>query len=235
MTTINAPLPTDTIDKGDALARLRDLISERGLVAGDRLPPERALIEGLGVTRTSLRNALERLENEGLIWRHVGKGTFIADPSDREPMAPAMSVFKEQLTPMRVMRARLCIEPALAREAAINASAQAINRLKHEQDLARRATSWEQYEAQDDRVHRAVAEASDNILLVSVFDRLNDVRRAVGWSQVVRATARPDPTHGSFAEHERLIDAIQDRDPAAAQEAMRAHIVSVSSRIFGDL
>ena len=45
-----------------------------------RLPPERELMDNLGMTRTTLRRALEVLEREGAIWRHVGKGTFVAKP-----------------------------------------------------------------------------------------------------------------------------------------------------------
>ena len=218
----------------DALDGLRRLIGEEGYGAGDRLPPERELIRRFGVTRTVMRRALETLENEGIIWRHVGKGTFVAETGTPLPETPGPAIDR-QLTPVRAMRARLCLEPAIAREAAINASAEAIARLERAQARARAATSWKEYEACDDRFHRAVAEASDNILLVRLFDQMNQARRAVGWSHVVRDTARPSPDHRSFAEHDAILAAIAGRDAAGAQDAMRAHIGSVSARLFGDL
>ena len=56
-----------------------------------------------------------------MIWRHVGKGTFIAGGSPQAPTS-AMVELGRQLTPFRMMRARMAIEPAIAREAAVNAS-----------------------------------------------------------------------------------------------------------------
>jgi DNA-binding FadR family transcriptional regulator len=140
-----------------------------------------------------------------------------------------------QLTPVRMMRARLCIEPAIAREAAINASAEALARINAAKDRAAAAASWAEYEEQDDRFHRAVAEASDNIMLVALFDQLNNVRRTVAWGNVVRESTRPPSGHSSFGEHDRIAAAIAAHDPQTAQEAMRRHIGSVSARLFGEV
>jgi len=73
------------------------------------------------------------------------------------------------------------------------------------------------------------------VLLVSLFDHLNQVRRAVAWRQVVRHTDKPTRSHTSFTEHDQILDAIVQRDPAAAHDAMRDHLKSVSNRLFGDV
>lgn len=221
-------------DREDAAATLRGFIAEGGYGPGDRLPAERALIGRLGLSRATLRKGLDALEREGRIWRHVGKGTFVASATGG-PLAGGFGALGQQLTPVRMMRARLCIEPAIAREAAINASAGAITRLRLARDRAVAATSWADYEAQDDLFHRAIAEASDNLLLLALFDQLNRVRRAVATGSVVRETARPPQDHSSFAEHDRIAEAVAARDPAAAQDAMRRHIGSVSARLFGEV
>ena len=57
-----------------ALIQLRAWLAQRDLPEDGRLPPERELIEILGVTRGELRKALAALENNGELWRHVGKG-----------------------------------------------------------------------------------------------------------------------------------------------------------------
>jgi DNA-binding FadR family transcriptional regulator len=193
---------------------------------GDRLPPERRLIEELGVGRADLRRALDQLERAGIIWRHVGKGTFVAGGED------AACGVARQMTPMRMMQARLCIEPALAREAAIHANAEAMGRLEAACGRAERAVSWAEYEAQDDALHHAVAEAADNALLVETFERLNGVRRAVAWGAVSRISAKPGTDHQSFAEHRRIVAAIVARDADGAWGAMRDHLRSVSARLF---
>ena len=225
-------------ERDSAVTALRAFITQGGYAPGDRLPPERELIGSLSMTRNTLRKALDAMEREGAIWRHVGKGTFVAQPSVQgtgaAPASGTIADLSRQLGPARVMRARLCIEPSIAREAAINASDEAITRIRHARDRAAEAETWDEYEARDDKMHRAVAEAADNLLLLTLFDQLNQVRRAVAWNIVIRQTARPPRGHSSFAEHDRIVDAIEARNPAAAHEAMRKHLASVSARLFGE-
>ena len=214
----------------DALELLGSYIRDGGYSAGDRLPPERQLIEELGVSRSTLRRALDAMERSGAIWRHVGKGTFVAegDPGSADQLAG----LARQLTPMRMMQARMCLEPALAREAAVHASGEAMTAMRLAMTRAHAASTWAEYEAQDDQFHRSVAEAGDNLLLLSVFDQLNRVRRAVAFGTVERRSAKPPADHSSFAEHEAIAAAIVAREPDAAWSAMRAHLRSVSARLF---
>jgi len=226
-------IQSESSGREEAVARVGEFISSGGYRPGDRLPPERELIARLGMSRATLRRALDVLERGGAIWRHVGKGTFVAGGISGG--AGPLADLGRQITPVRMMRARLCIEPAIAREAAINASAEAIARMKNARDRARAAPTWADYEAQDDLFHRSIAEAADNILLLSLFDQLNQVRRAVAIGNVTRQSARPPSGHSSFAEHDRIAEAVEARDPDAAHEAMRRHLGSVSARLFGEL
>ena len=109
-----------------------------------------------------------------------------------------------QLTPFRMMRARMAIEPAIAREAAVNASGDTQMRMQRALERSKAAATWREYEIQDDIFHRTVAEASDNLLLLALFDQLNGVRRAVAWGNVTRRSALPSPDHSSFAEHDAI-------------------------------
>ena len=220
----------EMVGREDALAALRAFIVAGRYNPGDRLPPERELIVRLGMTRTKLRQALEALEREGTIWRHVGKGTFLAAEGSGR-----LAELGRQVTPVQMMRARLALEPALAREAAIGASEEAVARIRLNRDRAAEAATWDDYEARDDMFHRAIAEATGNVLLLSLFDRLNQVRRAVAWNTVVRTLPRPPADHSSFAEHDRIVTAIEARDPVAAHTAMRDHLGSVSARLFGEV
>lgn len=220
----------DHPEREDTAHRLRSFIADGCYQPGDRLPPERQLIDMMQVRRSSLRRALEMLEHEGAIWRHVGKGTFVGPggvPVDDELLSVA-----HQMTPIKMMRARLSIEPALAREAAINASGEAIAQIFGAIKRARAAASWAEYERQDDDFHRAIVEASDNLLLVTLYNKLNQVQRAVAWTTVQRTTARPDPEHSSFTEHDAIAKAIKDHDPDAAFRNMHKHLKSVSNRLF---
>ena len=228
---LTKPEPTEW---HNAIAAVRAFISAGGYLPGDRLPPERKMIRNLGVSRTVLRRALDALEREGAIWRHVGKGTFVAREWSERQDNTGLSDISRQLTPVRLIRARLCIEPAIAREAAINASREAIVRIRLASDRAANARSWVEYEKFDDLFHRSVAEAADNSLLLALFDQLNQVRRAVARGNVVRSGDGPPSGHSSFAEHDQIADAIEAHEPVAAHDSMRQHIGSVSARLFGE-
>jgi DNA-binding FadR family transcriptional regulator len=85
------------VSDGAALVQLRAYIQHSGFQQGQKLPPERVLGPELGLRRFELRKALETLVDEGMLWRHVGKGTFLArtpDQSDQMifPALPAPSV-----------------------------------------------------------------------------------------------------------------------------------------------
>jgi len=222
-----------SVEADDVVAKLRSYIEEGGYKPGDRLESERELIVRLDVTRARLRKALDTLEHEGTIWRHVGKGTFIASPGVASGPSN-LAILSQQVTPVQLMRARLSLEPAIAREAALHASQEAVRQLKESRDRAMNAPTWDEYEAQDDNFHRALAEATDNVLLLSLFDHLNGVRRAVAWNTVRRSSARPARTHSSFAEHDAIVAAIEARDTTAAHTAMRTHLGSVAARLFGE-
>ena len=184
----------------------------------------------LEMTRAKLRRALEALQHEGRIWRHVGKGTFLAGDG-----AERLADLSAKTTPVQMMRARLAFEPALAQEATINASADDLESIRQCLQRTEAAASWDEYEARDDQFHRSIAEATGNVLLLSLFDKLNQVRRAVAWSSVIRDSDRPARDHASFAEHDRVASAIELRDPTAARAAMRDHLRSVAARLFGEV
>lgn len=218
--------------RDEATERLRAFIAEGDYAAGDRIPSERRLIELLGINRTAMRRALDHLERSGFIWRHVGKGTFVSYGADDEVHSDSFAELSHQLTPLRMMRARLCIESAIAREAAINASKEALLRISAEAAMAREAPNWADYERHDDQFHRAIALAADNDLLLAVFESVNRVRREVAGVIVTRSSARPTPQHSSFAEHEAIVAALETHDPDAAYRAMRQHLQSVARRLF---
>lgn len=223
-----------SVARQSSLDSVRAYIDQGGFGPGDRLPSERVLTDALGMKRTTLRRALDALEQQGKIWRHVGKGTFLSEER-KDNTVQWVDDISRQLTPVKMMRARFSIEPAVAREAAINASDEAMNRIMRAIDGAEAALDWTEYEVFDDEFHHAIATATDNSLLIALFDQLNSVQRAVAWKTVSRATDRPLKSHTSFTEHRAIADAIDARDPTRAQDAMRKHIGSVSARLFGEI
>lgn len=217
-------------DGRGALTQLRAYLVQSDLPGNAKLPPERELVEILGVSRGDLRKALAVLEGEGELWRHVGKGTFVgARPVDELSTVATISA---KTNPAEVMRTRLLIEPVIAREAALNATAEDIAEMRTCLKGAREARTWRFYENWDNRLHRTIAQSTHNVLMLAMFDTLNTVRRAVVWGRLRPPGDRPEPDHHSFAQHDALVSAIEDRDLRVAEFAMRTHLVDVARNLL---
>ncbi|WP_201836768.1 FadR/GntR family transcriptional regulator [Microvirga zambiensis] len=212
------------------VTQLRAYLAQTELPEDGRLPPERDLAVALGVTRTELRKALGTLEAEGQIWRHVGKGTFLGNrPTDSLSDIAALA---KRTNPAELMRARLIIEPEIARAAALTATPMHLAELRLCQTRTREAATWRQYENWDTRLHRTIAEATQNTPLLGLFDMLNSLRRAVTWGRLRSNPVKPEPDHHSFIEHEAIIAAIENRDMNGAAGAMRIHLQSVERNLL---
>lgn len=224
----------DRIDeprKDGALIQLRAFLAKQDLPPESRLPPERELSELLGVTRGGLRKAIAVLEKEGKLWRHVGKGTFTGTrPVDT---ADALSGVIRTSNPLEVMRARIVMETALVREAALNANREDIGAMERCLKESRAAKTWRQYETSDNRLHQLIAEASHNKVLIALYESLNTVRRTIVWGRMRSNEGRPPTDHHSFGEHEAIVSAIKERDANTAQRHMHDHLLAVQNRLLG--
>jgi DNA-binding FadR family transcriptional regulator len=96
----------------------------------------------------------------------------------------------------------------------------------------RAAQTWRQYEAWDNRLHRVIAESTQNSLLLALLDTLNAVRRAVVWGRLRVDKVKPASNHHSFDDHEAIVAAIEDRDLNRAAAAMRAHLENVERNLL---
>jgi len=231
-TQVEQPLDLEVtqLEEYGALTQLRALLAQHDYPPGSRLPPERSLCKTLGVSRTALRKALATLEAEGQIWRHVGQGTFIG--SRAAPDSAVISQIASQTNPAQIMEARLAVEAELARLAALHANANDLAELELCIARSRAAENWRIYETWDNRLHRTIAEATHNPVLIALFDTLNTVRRTVVWGRLRPNKTKPAVDHHSFAEHDAIIQAIRERDMAQAAKAMRAHLESVQRHLL---
>ncbi len=223
------PTPAPPRENTASLVQLRAWLTRHDLAPGTRLPPERELCAALGVSRGELRKALAALETEGQLWRHVGKGTFVGA---RQIEAMRLADIDRATNPREVMRTRLIIEPVIAREAALNATSLHVEALRRCIERTHRAATWRQYETADNEFHRCIAEAAGNRLLLALFDALNAVRRAVVWGLLRSGDDRPPADHHSFAEHERILNAIAARDLEGAARAMHLHLRAVERNLL---
>lgn len=215
-----------------ALDALRRFLAEAQPALNGRLPVERELAETLGFTRARLRKALAVLEAEGQIWRHVGRGTFFG-PRPVQNLSD-FEFLTGQTSPSEVMEARLAVEPQLARLAALHGADADFAEIARCNRRCKSATEWRVYEAWDMNFHKAIASATKNKLMISLFDTMNQVRRATVWGQL-RSTNLPPRDHASFAEHDAILDALMARDSDRAAEVMRAHLRTIRERFLSNV
>ena len=200
------------------------LIDSGTFKAGDRLPAERDLAVQLGVSRSSLREALSSLEMGGRVQIRLGSGVYVRAAGRRKARLAA----EARTSPLDVLRVRLLVEPEAAALAARHASRAQIKAM--ESAYARLSVAMRANVAlpeADREFHRCIARAGGNPAIEMVVDGL--------WSQWMdRVNARraevfvtPGRRRDSIDEHHAVLEAIRRGDPIAARRAMRRHLASV--------
>ncbi|WP_188825780.1 FadR/GntR family transcriptional regulator [Brucella endophytica] len=215
------------------MEKLRSMLESPSDEASIRLPPERQLAELLGVGRRTVRQALDVLEEEGLIWRKQGQGTFGGQPAPLVDMAAKR--LAEHTNPLEIMDVRVEIEPALARMAAARATPaliQQLERLALKAEQSTDAASWERW---DSAFHARIAEASGSQLFIAIMEMINGIRQSPSWRQF-RARVRSNGRNAlSVEQHAAILDAIRRFHPLDAEAAMRAHVTSLRDAVIAEI
>lgn len=213
-----------------ALERIRTLLRDIPATGDGRLPPERTLAETLGISRRSVRRALEVLEAEGLVWRRQGSGTY-AGPRPEDLRAPTNGTSLE-VSFAEVMEVRLRVEPQLAQLAALHARPEAVQRMRDiiaRLDVTDDADSRELW---DSALHREIARSTGNRFFLTIFDAIDRSRHDANW-RAIRENARSRASIARYQDqHRAIVDAIAAHDPVRAGEAMRAHIMALNDNLL---
>lgn len=211
-------------------ALLDDGVADGTLGPGAKLPTERDLVERLAAPRSAVRRALDRLESEGLVIRHVGRGTFLTDVAQHlSDGAPP------DTSPAEIMQARLAIEPSMAALAARQANQADMDHIAECLQHGANSDDFETFEIWDARLHRAIAQSAHNGLLMNVFDVMNTARALPVWGSLKRRTSSVERRRCYHREHVAVIEALSDRDPEGARETMAVHLQSVADNLLGPL
>lgn len=214
----------------DLLEKLDKMISDGRFPRQSRLPPERELAAELNVTRARLRKALALLEADGKIWRHVGKGTYVGSPPTEQALQ--LSVLTRSTNPMEIMEVRQVIEPKLAGFAAIRATPAMIAEMYRCMKKSERAKDIQTFELWDATLHRTIAEAAQNHLLLSVMNIVNAMRQDKLWGQLKESALTPEKMTAYSSQHHECIEAIETRDVSRAERVMAEHLRSVQTDLL---
>lgn len=217
--------------------KLRDQVTEKlaamvlsdGYSEGDRLPPERKLVEDLGVSRTVVREALNLLESRGLIRIEHGRGAVIAGtglPAVRDTLQLYLRNRPETMLELLEVRRALEIEVAgLAAQRAIPEDIEAI-REAHEQ-MREKLHAPEGYVNADSEFHTAITRSTKNhiFLLMNepITDLLLETRKITG--------SMAENARRAVKGHETILKCIEAHDVAGARLAMTEHLLNTQKDI----
>jgi len=198
-------------------------ISENGLSAGDRLPPERELAARLGVSRATLSQALVALEVVGVVAVRHGDSTVVKEAPGGRRIGDAIRDHAHRLP--EIIDTRDALETKIASLAAerrtdldlaeIDA---ALAAMAADIDAGGRGVEG------DERFHGAVTAAAHSDLLARLMDEIAGLIR----ESRIESLSQPGRPRNSLAGHHAIADAIRGGDPAAAAAAMHAHVEMVS-------
>ncbi len=222
--------------------KLLALVQSRGLQPGQRLPAERQLAEDLGVSRTSVREAIQKLVSQGVLSSRRGDGTYVEQthsPAEwlQDAMAPLAGLIESDPNyRLDVAETRHALETATAALAAERATEQDRQHIRQCFDVMmahQQAGHAELAARADAQFHLAIAEASHNLVLVQVMRSLFSVMLSTverNRSDMFRHSA-PQTQRILAAHHGGLVQAITDGDPAAARACMAEHLQHVRETI----
>jgi GntR family transcriptional repressor for pyruvate dehydrogenase complex len=186
------------------------------------LPTERELATQLGVSRSVVREATKRLEQQGLLEIRQGLGTRTVNRLHK-PLNGALelAVPDEAERLRQLIEVRLMVEPENARLASKRATRVQIIALRAAHEKLASATTFEDSVMADMQFHRLLAAASGNQIASLLLHSLSDLLQ----QSLMRGYQRVTPDT-AVRQHEAIVKAIENRDPNVAAKAMTEHLLT---------
>jgi len=209
-------------DLGSAVAAM---ISAEDLKPGQAIPSPRVLAERFGVAVPTMREALRRLEGNGILEFRHGSGIYVGPNSNRlmfvNELAPSPT--RDQL--LHLLRARLVIEPPISALAAETRDPHGVTVLERALETARSclANADDALAKANTDIHRGAAAATGNPVLAEILDSLSAVHGA-DQSEILELYGDRDQ---DFAEHVQIVEHILAGRVEAARTAMHDHLADV--------
>jgi len=206
--------------------QVEESILKGQLKPGDQLPAERDLAQRFGVSRTAVREAVKTLREKGLVEAYSGRGTFVTNGTSNaiRQSLDLMIRINQQEGSANLAELRMVLEPEIAGLAASRIEDQLLSTMREAVALMdRNLHDPDAYVEADLDFHLALAEAVGNPLILSLLDSIVILLREQR-SRIFNVDGGPE--RGQF-HHKRILAAVEQGNPEAAREAMRAHLQQV--------
>ena len=214
------------------ISKIRDLINYKNLEPGDKLPAERVLSEKFDVSRTSVREAIQKLEFYGILNSKPQSGTFISNIGQiaMNGMIDDITSLEEQDF-VSLVETRILLELKTVKLAAIRRTDEDLERIKFALDAYnKKMISGEDCLEEDLLFHLAVASASKNSTMNTLMLLITpEIIVAYDKDRVCEG----DVALSEIKKHEDIYSAILNQDPKLAKEKMKAHFSKLYDYIYG--
>jgi GntR family transcriptional regulator, transcriptional repressor for pyruvate dehydrogenase complex len=210
----------------EAITRIKDMIVRRELLPGSRLPPEKELAERLGLSRSSMREAVKALEVIRVLDVRRGDGTYVTSLEPRLLLEAISFVvdLHDDSSMLELFSVRRVLESHATGLAAQRASDDDIERLRIELGAVESETDIEALVEHDVRFHTGIAALTGNGYLAGLLDSLtSQTTRARVW----RGLTQEGAAQRTLDEHRAILEAIADHDVSLAMSAAQVHIFGI--------
>ena len=207
---------------------LRRQILAGDYVLGERLPSERVLAVHFGAARSTVREALRRLEEIKLVDRRVGSGTYVSYRTDEgsDDVAAATS-------PLELIEVRVAVEPQMICLAVANAKAHDLEHIDAALSEVEGATDAESFSRADEAFHLGLAECTQNPLMIWLYRHLNDIRGHEQWHGSRDKILTETRIAEYNTQHRKLALAIRNRDAETAVRIISEHLEKARRDLLG--
>lgn len=206
--------------------------------SGTKLPAERLIAEQVAASRPSVREAISALHIVGIIERHPGDGNYVSSELSLDDLSlQATRILEESDSPYEILQARKVVETGSVRLAIKEASDQDINKITsvwEEKYKIGLAGDYEAYTRLGKKLHLAIAEATQNRIIISMVDRLLDISTQPLWQNMRKIYYEKDPVRieQMLDIHDRIVKAIQRRNSHEAILALEADFDTVLEQFY---
>jgi DNA-binding FadR family transcriptional regulator len=215
----------------DIALALKKRISAGEWQENGRIPPERDLADEFGVARNTVRRAVGLLEEDGMVVRQVGRGTFLST-ADSSSLA-AVITRMEGSSPADILEIRQLLEPAAVAFAATHASDSELNAVRDAHRTAAEARDLATFEHWDAEFHQRIFACSRNDFLREIHNLVRIFRNRSPWFDMKKRSFTEERRQLYCREHGAILDALLRRDADGAKEAMMAHLGTVGRNLLG--
>ena len=204
---------------GQVISTLHRAISSGRWPVGTRLPTESELAGEYGVSRVTLRQAVQALVHVGLLQTIQGSGTFVRATTEVDAVLSRYLAGEELLSVLEVREAIETVAAALAAERRSPDDLAAMTTAIAEEEAAGLRGDADAAAAASTCFHAAVVGASGNPILVHLYAAIRD-----GAARSIAVSTSPQTPAQFLGEHRALAAAIRDREPERARRIAQQHL-----------